>query len=109
MAELFELLLASIREFGVVITLVAFILAGVGFYAFKVKTKTEKLLNQVIMELSKQNQESMQSTRDSITEIKNLSISVLESVKELNGEIRGIVSVVKYLIADNQHRNDEEE
>jgi uncharacterized protein YoxC len=102
--EIFELLIISVEKFGVVVTLVMFSLVALVFYLMKNKSKTEKTLTTILDEMNKANSENVQMTANNIQEIKNSTIDVLEKMNQLNGEIRGIVDIIKFLISDYHSR-----
>jgi hypothetical protein len=107
MKEILELLIISMDKFGSVVTLVMFALVGIFVYLMRNKTKTEKVLTTTLEQMNKNNAESVKMTAENITEIKNTMRSVLDSTKELNGEIRGIVQLIQFLIADFQRNNND--
>jgi hypothetical protein len=107
MKEILELLIVSMDKFGSVVTLVMFALVGIFVYLMRNKTKTEKVLTTTLEQMNKNNAESVKMTAENITEIKATMRSVLDSTKELNGEIRGIVQLIQFLIADFQRNNND--
>jgi hypothetical protein len=101
MAETLEVVLLMLKEFGPVVTFVLVLIISISTYALRMKTKQEKLLKDIIEQLSEQNKNSVDGTKESIQEIKQLSVALLENTKELTGEIRGIIDMIKYLMKNN--------
>lgn len=103
--EILELLILSMDKFGSAVTLVMFALVGIFVYFMRNKSKTEKVLTTTLEQMNKNNADSVRMTAENIAEIKSTMRSVLDTTKELNGEIRGIVQLINFLIADFQSRN----
>jgi transcription termination factor NusB len=107
--EILELLILSTEKFGMLYTLVVFVLIGLFAYLMKNKAKTEKVLTATLEEMNKANSESVRMTAENIKEIKKMTMDVLENTNQLNGEIRGIVDIIKFLMIDYRKRTREGE
>ena len=106
--EILELLILSMEKFGSVVTLVMFALVGVFVYFMRNKTKTEKVLTATLELMNKNNSDSVKMTAENIEEIRNMVTDVLKSTHTLNGEIRGIVDILKFLMVDYQVKTKDE-
>lgn len=100
--QLVELFITSSEKFGTFYTLLGFALLGLIAYLMKNKSKSEKLLSQTMEQINKANSESVKVTADNIVEIKNMVLDVLETMNQLNGEMKGVVDIIKFLTLEQQ-------
>jgi len=107
--QLAQLFITSSEKFGTFYTIVGFALLCLFAYLMKNKVKTEKVLTATLEEMNKANSESVKMTAENIKEIKKMTMDVLENTNQLNGEIRGIVDIIKFLMVDYRKRTREGE
>lgn len=81
-----------------VVASLIFIIVG---YSMSIMARKEKMMNRVIDEQSKYSQQSADSVKVAITEIKELSIMSMTEIKGLSSQIGAFINLATTLIAKN--------
>jgi uncharacterized membrane protein YkgB len=95
---IFESIVKAIGEFGIVNTLIALLITLGLSYLYKNKKKSEQILQSTVEKQANATEISIDNINSTIIEIQRTSNLILESVKELTGQVTGALSVVINLV-----------
>lgn len=102
---IFETIMKSLGEFGVTNTLIGLLLTiGLG-YLYKNKKKSDKILEATVEKQANATEIAIENINATMVEIQRTSNLILESVKELTGQVTGALSVVINLVKKDIDRD----
>ena len=102
-------ILAASETIGVVPALVIAALVALGGYMFKVNTKKEKMLQELIKKQEAHSALTLEAIKVAVESTRSVTESSMKELIRLSSKIEGIVEITKMLLMKQQEEEDKSE
>lgn len=109
MSDFLTFILAASEQIGLVPALVIAALVALGGYMFRLNTKKEKMLQEIIKKQEAHSALTLEAIKVAVEGTKSVTESSMKELIRLSSKIEGIVEITKMLLMEQKEREKESE